>query len=196
MDTAAASAWFAAHKTEALGVGAVAVAGLALLKRKRSGTASTSGVTAGAVAPGTIPAASVVGATADSSAFDAYNALQDEIGTLARNSDAARNTGATGSGVGAAVGGPVASTLLAPTGNGQLVRYGTAIGEVESDGSVYGLTLPEYQALGAPSNWVQLGATNASAPSMSTRASNLAAKIRGAQQPAPATPVNAATSGA
>jgi hypothetical protein len=148
VDTAQLAAWFKANKTEALMVGGAAVAGLALYKRKTGAAGAPSGVTAGAVAPGTMPAAAVVpagGGSYDSSAWSAYNALQDEIGTLARQNEAARQTGAAGSGASAAVKGPLASTLLAPSGSGRYVQNGNGtIAEVESDGSLYGMQLGEW----------------------------------------------------
>lgn len=76
------AALFAAHKTAILGGAAAAVAGLALLskRKKPTGVATTAGVTV----PGTIPAAAIasgtgLGGSYDSSAFDAYNALQPEL---------------------------------------------------------------------------------------------------------------------
>lgn len=146
------SGWLQANKTEAVMVGGAAVAGLALYSRKKKGAAAPAAA-AGAV-PGTIPAAAVVPAgAADSSSFDAYNALQDEIGTLARQNEAARQTGAGGSGVGSAVKAPLASSLFAPNMTGQYVGYkgtgagGNSINEVESDGSLYHLSMPEWLSI-------------------------------------------------
>lgn len=77
------AAYFAAHRTAILGGGAAAVAGLALLRRKRAATVPA-GATAGATVPGTIPAAAVAGPTAgyDSSNYDVYSALQPELEQL------------------------------------------------------------------------------------------------------------------
>jgi hypothetical protein len=153
VDTAAISAWLQANKTEVVLVGGAAVAGLALLQRKR-GTAGASapGVTAGAVAPGTMPAAAVVsggGGGYSSDAFSAYNALQDEIGTLARQNEAARQTSAGGSGVGT-VPAPIASTLFNPTGSGTYAQYANGtVAEVESDGSQLGLGYAQWEPLRA-----------------------------------------------
>lgn len=181
MNAAQLGAWFRANKTEALLVGGAGVAGLALYTRKKNTAAAAAGVTAGASAPGTIPAAAVVSGsgvpTYDSSSYDLYNALQDEIGTLAHQNEGAAQTGATGSSVSAAVKGPIASTLLAPTGSGQLARYGTGIYEVEADGSLYGENLHEWQATGSPTNYVQLGSTLPSGLTAYTGAGNLAQRI-------------------
>lgn len=152
MDTKQIAAWFKANKVEVLGVGAAGVAGLALLQRKKAGPAGAGGVTAGAVAPGTIPAGSVVPASAyDSTSYDLYNALQDEIGTLARQNEAAGQTGAGGSGASAAVTPPIASTLYAPSGSGQYVAYSDGIYELEGDGSLLHL---------GGSQWKQIIAAN------------------------------------
>lgn len=78
------AALFAAHRTAILGGAAAAVAGVALLnKRKNAGSA-----TAGATVPGTIPASAVVpdggsiGGAYDSTSYDLYNALQPELEQL------------------------------------------------------------------------------------------------------------------
>jgi hypothetical protein len=192
VDTAQISAWFQQNRSTVVVVGGAGIAGLALVARKRNGAAAPTGVTAGAVAPGTMPAGAVVPAGSyDSSAWSAYNALQDEIGTLARQNEAARQTGAAGSGAGAAVTGPIASSLFAPTGSGPLVRYGTTIAEVEGDGTLYGLSLPEWQALGSPTSYSQLDEAPPAGTSIYTRGGNLAAKIK-----AGATANTAQTSGA
>jgi nucleoid-associated protein YgaU len=67
-----------------LGGGAVAAAALGLHQRKKNAAAATAG---GATIPGTIPAAAVIGggastATYDSTAFDIYDSLQQQIGDL------------------------------------------------------------------------------------------------------------------
>jgi hypothetical protein len=139
------AAVFAAHKTAILGAAAAGVAGLALLHRKKGATAGT----AAGTAAGTIPAAAVVpsqatGSTYDSSAYDVYSALQSELGPMLQ----ARQ----GSGITTAPA-PVASSLFAPTGSGQYVAYkgtgagGNSINEVETDGSLYHLGLPEWQSI-------------------------------------------------
>jgi hypothetical protein len=164
------AAMFAAHKTAIFGAAAAGVVGLALLQKKKSTSAagSTSSI------PGTLPAAAVVapgaGGAFDSTSFDLYNALQPEIESLIQT----RGPSVT------AAPAPIASTLLAPTGNGNLVRYGTSIDEVESDGSLYHLELPEWGALGAPTNYVQMGGPGPS--TVYSKAGNLATKIAGASK--------------
>lgn len=137
MNPQQASAFFAAHKVEILGGGAAVVALLGYRQRKKS-----SSTTAGATIPGTIPAAAVVGgtgtsaATYDSTAFDTYDALQQQISDLASRQQTSSPTTASG-----ATPAPIASTLFAPAGSGNYLRnsYGNLV-EVESDGSLYGLT--------------------------------------------------------
>lgn len=138
------AALFAQHRTAILGGGVAAVAGLALLRRKKAASTPV-GATAGASVPGTIPAAAVVpaGSTGaggyDSSSFDVYNALQPELEQL-------RQTVGTPA---AAAPTPIASTLFAPTMSGRYVSYGTAPGspieEIESDGSLYHLNPAEWK---------------------------------------------------
>jgi hypothetical protein len=143
VNPAALPAFFAAHKAAVLGGGAAAVAGLALYQRKKGTTAGgAAATTAGARVPGTIPAAAVepqsVGAY-DSTSFDLYNALSGQLEQIAQ----------TGTSSGAAqASGPVASTLFNPTGSGDYVRGSNGmIAEVESDGSLFALTRPQWQQL-------------------------------------------------
>ena len=175
MDVAQVSAWFQAHRTEVLMVGGAGVAGLALLKRK-SGAAAGDGRTAGAVAPGTMPAGAVVNpSTYDSSAWSAYNALQDEIGTLARQNEAARQTSADGSGVSSAVKGPIASTLFAPSYSGNYWHMGSGLGEFESDGSMLVFNADQWkQASAAPGyQFTDLGNQNVPGTSWASTTQNL-----------------------
>lgn len=134
------------HKPAVLGVAAAGVTGLALLqRRKRSGGAGATGTTKQPA--GTIPAAAVVpsqqtGSTYDSSAFDVYNAMS---GQLAKLSEQVQQTSdGSGSGITSAPA-PVASTLLAPTYSGNYFGMGSGIGEIESDGSLFVFTQPQWQ---------------------------------------------------
>lgn len=177
MDTAQITAWFQANKTEVLMVGGAAVAGLALYKHK-TGAAGVpaAGVTAGAVAPGTMPAAAVVsGGSYDSSAWSAYNALQDEIGTLARQGEAARQTSAGGSGASAAVKGPVASSLFAPSYGGNYWHMGSGLGEFESDGSMLVFNADQWAKASASPGYTltDLGSGNIPGLSLSSTTQNL-----------------------
>lgn len=171
------AAMFAAHKTAIFGAAAAGVVGLALLQKKKA--AGTKAGAATSSIPGTLPAAVVAGSTPatgggtyDSSSYDLYNALQPEIEQLLQTQGGSVTTApAPGS---SPLLSPIASTLTSPTGSGQLVRYGTAIDEVESDGSLYHLSLPEWGAMGSPMNFVQMGGAN---PTSYTGAGNLATKI-------------------
>lgn len=152
MNTAQLSALFAEHKTAVLGSAAAAVAGLALIQRKKAAGGSTA---VGARVPGTIPAAAVVpdggtvGGGYDSTSYDLYNALQPEIGQILA-AQQAQQTGGAGDGAAAAPT-PIASTLFAPTYNGKYVHFSSGqTAEVESDGSLLNLTPQEgAHALGA-----------------------------------------------
>jgi hypothetical protein len=181
VDTAQLSAWFQANKTEVLMVGGAAVAGLALYKRKTgaAGAGAASGVTAGAVAPGTMPAGAVVsGGSYDSSAWSAYNSLQDEIGTLARQGEAARQTSAAGSGASSAVKAPLASSLLAPSYSGSLWHMGSGFGEFESDGSMLVYTPDQFAKATSTSGYqvTDLGTKNVPGLSWTSTTENLIAR--------------------
>lgn len=136
MNTAALSAYFAAHKVAILGGGAAAVAALGFYQHKKA-SSSTATTTSGATVPGTIPAAAVVSsgagsATYDSTAFDIYDSLQQQISDVASQ----QQTGTT-SGTSSATPVPIASTLFAPSYNGQYVRFADGqVDEVQSDGSL------------------------------------------------------------
>lgn len=187
MNPAQLSAFFAAHKVAILGGGAAAIAALGLHQRKKNAAAST---TAGATIPGTIPAAAVVGgtgssaATYDSTAFDIYDSLEQQISDVASRQQTSSPTTAS-----SATPGPIASTLFAPTGQGPLVHFGNGtIAEVESDGSLYGESLAEWQAQGSPTNYTSMPGLPAGA-TLYTRATNLQNKIKSA----PSTTVTQAT---
>lgn len=150
MNGAGLQALFAEHKTAVLGAAAAAVAGLALLQRKKAAAAGGAGATTvGATVPGTLPAAAVIpaggsiGGGYDSSSYDLYNALQPEISQILQQQQAQQTGGTTGGGVTAAPA-PIASTLFAPTYNGNYVHFTSGeTAEVESDGSLYNLTQQE-----------------------------------------------------
>lgn len=129
------SALFAQHRTAVLGGGAVLVAGLAYLRRKKG--AAPAGASAGATVPsglaGTIPAAAVAPSGGyDSTSYDLYNSLQSEISGIAE-----QNRQTVGSSAAAAPT-PIASTLFQPTYNGNYARTPDGQGvEIESDGSLF-----------------------------------------------------------
>jgi len=152
------SAYFAAHKTAVLGTAAAAVAGLALIQRKK--TAGAAGATtAGATVPGTIPAAAVVpaggtiGGGYDSSSFDLYNAFQPEIDQILQLQQAQQTGGTAGGGINAAPA-PVASTLLSPSYDGNYVRFADGqVDEVEGDGSLLWLNPSEAKKAFGGGSW-------------------------------------------
>lgn len=158
MNPAQLSAFFAAHKTAVLGTAAAAVAGLALVQRKKAG--GPAGATAGATVPGTIPAAAVipaggtVGGGYDSSSYDLYNALQPEISQILQQQQNQQTGGTTGGGVTAAPA-PIASTLLNPSYSGNYVRFADGqIDEVENDGSLLWLNPSEAKKAFKGGSWV------------------------------------------
>lgn len=176
------SAMFAAHKPVVLGVAAAGVVGLALLKKKSSSSSSSSSTSQPA---GTIPAAAVVSsgsvqsAYPDTTASDVYNSLQP---TLAQILNQQANQTSAGTSAPLTAPKPIASTLFAPTGSGKYVKYGNGTtGEIESDGSVYGISSSELSA----DQWAQVQSTGVTAlpwqnqmaggPSYSDRVHNLAA---------------------
>jgi len=137
MNPAQLQAYVEQHKPVVFGVAAAGVVGVALLRRKKAG-GDVAAAPAKAQPAGTIPAAAVVpsqqtASTYDSSAYDVYNALTGQLEQLRQTVGGAPATTQ-------APPKPIASTLFAPSGTGNYVRYknGT-IGEVESDGSIYGI---------------------------------------------------------
>lgn len=160
------AAMFAAHKTAIFGAAAAGVVGLALLQKKKSASAAAPASTSSI--PGTLPAAAVVAPTAgagyDSSSYDLYNALQSELQPLFQNQGGSVTAPA-----------PVASSIFAPTGSGQLVRYNNGtIAEVESDGTLLGLTPDQFTALSSKGQ--TFTSLSGAQPKVYTTAGNLAAK--------------------
>jgi hypothetical protein len=141
------------NKPVVLGVGAAGVAGLALLQRKKKSSAA---------------------------AYDVYSALTGQLGAL---SEQVRQT--SGSSVTSAPA-PLASSLFAPNMTGQYVGYrgdGSAgsngIYEVETDGSLYHLDMPEWQKIIASSGGKEPATTTYTgrAPVEYAASTNLANKI-------------------
>lgn len=170
------SALFTQHRTAVLGGAAVLVVGLGLYSRKVKAPAAAGATTGGATVPGTIPAAAVAPTGGyDSTATDVYQALSDQIGALEQQQQT------TGTAV-TAPSKPISSTLFAPTGTGQYVVYKNgAYGEIESDGSVYGLSTPEL----TPDQWSKVwGAATPIGTTQTNyfdRATNLAAQVQPAK---------------
>jgi hypothetical protein len=135
-------AFLAQNKPAVLGAAGVGVVGLALQNTRTAaaaGPASTGGTAGTMPAAGVaLPAGGVQGAYPDTSATDVYNALMPQLEALQAGQ-------APASTVAAATPPPISSTLFAPNLTGQYVYYkntGT-YGEIESDGSVYGISGPE-----------------------------------------------------
>lgn len=169
------SAFLQQNKPVVLGVAGVGVVGLALLSRKRKATAPAAAGAGAAQPAGTLPAAVVAAPAAasgyDSTATDVYNSMEGQLQQL--QAQQAAQTG-TNSGPLAAPS-PVASTLFAPTGSGQYLRYGNLIGEVEQDGSLYSLSYPEWAKLQANGASFQQVADNPGAmPKAWTGSANIA----------------------
>lgn len=164
---------FATHKGAFLGAGAAGVAGLALLQRKKS--ASATGTSKTSTPAGTIPAAAVVpasgvqGAYPDTSSTDMYNQLEGQLERLQSSQAVPVPT-------------PVASSLFAPTRSGQYVSYADgSVREVESDGSLYHLSLPEWSGIiqGNGGAAPDLHPVSGTAPAEYSYTTNLQSKITG-----------------
>lgn len=143
MNGAQISAFFNKNKPLVLGTAAVGVTGLALLQRGKS--TGGPGAPVAATVPG-IPAAAVVpasaGGTYDSGSVDVYNALQPTLEAILQQGN--RQTDAS-SGI-TAPPAAIASTLFSPTFSGNYVRFADGlVAEVQSDGSLYGMTAAEHK---------------------------------------------------
>jgi hypothetical protein len=171
--TAPLGAMFAAHKPVVLGVAAAGVVGLALLKKKGAGSSSSSTSSPAGTIPatGVVSSGSVQGTYPDTTATDVYNSLQP---TLAQILNQQANQTSAGNSHPLSAPKPIASTLFAPQGTGNYVflQNANTIGEVESDGSIYGIGGGE--GYSGPTNPAQLSQLQ-SAPSGSyfTKADNL-----------------------
>lgn len=184
MNAGQLQAYAVKHKPVVLGVAAAGVAGLALLQRRKS-AAAPAGSPANTRPAGTIPAAAVVpsqqiASTYDSSAYDVYNALSGQLGKLSEQVQQTSGTPVTSAPA------PLASSLFAPNMTGQYVAYtgnGSAgangIYEVESDGSLYHLDMPEWLKIIASNSGQMPTATSyaGAAPVEYTAAENLKNRI-------------------
>jgi hypothetical protein len=143
VNAAQLQAWFAANQKPVLGVAAAGAVGLGVLRaRKRSaagGGASGRGAvpaTAG-TAFATGPAIAGTATPYDSSVLDAYNGLQEQLDGITNRLTAPLPVPEA----------PVASKLFAPQGTGNYVHFDGIGGEVESDGSVFGITAEQWQQI-------------------------------------------------
>lgn len=163
------AAAFAAHKTAIFGAAAAGAVGLGLwTKKKKSAAAATTSAGSPTSIAGTIPAAAVVSPSSsgayDSSAFDAYNALQPELEQILQQQNLA--TSSSSGGISSAVGTPIASTLFAPSDSENLVRYGDGtLWQIQSDGSAYNVTTDEANHLVSNGAYInQLGYDHINGP--------------------------------
>lgn len=152
MTGAELQAWFAANQKPVLGVAAAAAVGVGVLRaRKRAATGGGTGgapATAGtAFASG--PAIAGTATPYDSSVLDVYNGLQDQIDGITTKLTAPLPVPQA----------PVASKLFAPSGTGNYVRLQNGVvGEVESDGSIFGLGWDQWKPLmDKGATWTELG---------------------------------------
>jgi hypothetical protein len=153
VNAAQLQAWFTANQKPILGVAAAGAVGFGVL-RARKRTAAAAG---GAGVPGASTAGSafasgpaIAGTTTpyDSSVMDVYNGLQDQIDGITTKMTAPLPVPSA----------PVASTLFAPSGTGNYVRLQNGVvGEVESDGSIFGLGWNQWKPLmDAGATWTEL----------------------------------------
>jgi hypothetical protein len=165
------SALLTQHKTAVLGAGGAAVVGLALLQRKKTaaGASAVPGAAARPVASATYPGG-VAPAAYNSSASDVYNAIQPLFDQLSRATSTPSAIPVPAS--------PMAATLSAPTYTGQYVAYGDgSVQEVQGDGSLYHLSLPEYGDVQRRFGSVNPAALAGPAPSDYSYTANLQTKV-------------------
>lgn len=134
-----------AKKPAVLGAAAAGVVGLALLQRRKAG-----GDAAAPAAPA-VPASgsySAGGQVASAGGFGAYDSTASDVaGWLSPQLDELRRLSSP-----TPVPAPIASTLFAPSGTGNYVRRGDGlVAEVQSDGSLFGMTLDQWVKAGQPS---------------------------------------------
>lgn len=184
MNAAQLEGWVAANKPAVLGVGAAAVVGLGLYKRRTA--KSSPGAAAGqAATPAGLSVpysaggqAASVGGTYDSSASDLYGVIGPQLESIG---NAVRAQQAPPTPVPAGVS---ASGLFAPSNTGNYVRYGDGtIAEVQQDGSLLGLSYSQWVPLAtAGARYADIpGAT----PQISTTWGNLT-RVNTPPTPAPA----------
>lgn len=136
MNTAAATQWFEQNKKTVAVAGAVVVGGFGLMKARKG---KAGGETPPARTVGDMGPAGAAGfaqsAPYDSSSSDVYNQLQPQIERLQQRLESPIPVPVP----------PAASSMFAPTGRGNYVRYDNGtIAEVQSDGSLYGLNPDEW----------------------------------------------------
>lgn len=157
--------------------GAAGVAGLALMKRRQAGgdvgTATATGTTS-AVRPGSSLAAPNGQVVYSSTGSDVYNAVQPQLSTIGT---ALNQLLADKSAPDATDTIPIATTIFSPNATGNYVRQDNGlIAEVQSDGSLFGLTGSQWASImnqsGGKASANDIGSFNA--PTYST-AANVAA---------------------
>lgn len=173
--SSSASALFEQHKTAVLGAAAAAVVGLALLQKKKGGTAGATSAPAGTIpAAGVVSSGSVQSAYPNTTATDVYNSLQPTLEAILN-----QQGNSTGTGSGATLSGPapIASSLFAPTGSGQYAQYANGtVAEIESDGSQLGLSYGQWEPLRQAGAAPTITLAGSSSGQFYTSAGNLAAK--------------------
>lgn len=178
---------FQQHKAPILAAGAAGVVGLALLKRKQTGggagpgPASSGGVS---VSGGGQLAGANGAPYYDSSASDVYGLVQPQLESLGNQiTDLGSKLNAVPVSS-APPSRPISSTLFAPKLTGRYVYYTNgAYGEVEDDGSVYGISTAE----ATPEQWKTIFASaqgiGSTQTAYSDRMTNLAAVVQKQQPP-------------
>lgn len=155
MDLGALSQQFEANKGPILATAAAGVVGFALYSRRKAGgntaaPAQAAPTTAGASSGG--QTAGMRGANAyDSSASDVYGLIQPQMESLGKQvGDLNNKLNAVPVSTPAKATGPLAAQLYAPQGTGNYVRLPNGVGaEVESDGSLFGITSEQWAGLAA-----------------------------------------------
>jgi hypothetical protein len=135
VNAAALQAWLEQNKKPVLAVAGAGVVGLALLRKKKTAAAGGIGGGGAPASAGTAfatgPAIAGTATPYDSSVSDVYNSLQGQLDSLNTKLTAPIPTPAA----------PSASKMFAPGYTGNYVRLSNGvIGEVENDGSIFGLT--------------------------------------------------------
>lgn len=149
-------ALFQQNKKALFAVAAVGVGGFALYKRHTAGATAGSATSSTSSSAGVVPSYSSGGQTTtmggasgiyDSTSTDLASFLSPQLGAMQSQLNAL-TAAPSSSSTPTPVAGPIASSLLAPKGTGTYVINGNGtIGEVESDGSIFGMTLPQWMPL-------------------------------------------------
>lgn len=140
---------FEKNKGVLFGVAAAGVGAFALYRRHTAGATAGSASSSGTSSAGVVPYSgggqtTTMGGAAgvyDSTSSDLASFLSPQLGALQQQVTALQAGNASPTPVPA----PIASTLLAPTGSGNYFKMGSGMGEIESDGSLFVFTAPQWQ---------------------------------------------------